>query len=125
MISLVWVCIILTVVELASIYVGLLEGVGDVWKGGAIALFITVLFGFGIMCGAIEVEKKETILLPEEIMKGKYTLFVKVEGWEYTTTDARFVIPPENSIRIKKTINLNSYGKQISSNYELIINDGG
>ena len=129
------VCISIAVIAALALIIGVLikiDAYGENELGnvflliGLVVLLLDAIFGFGITCGA-GIEKYEySILLPDEVAKSQYTLFVKCEGVQLTSTEARLFMVSNDVIRVKKTIGLNAYGGRPElPSYELVVMDGG
>lgn len=117
--------IICTVFSLILIFVGVvLDDDEDGMIGfGIILLIISVLFGWGVLALVAPIDYKESIIVPTEMANTKYTVFVKIEGQTLTTTDAKFVNATEGSLRVKKTVGINSYGREQVPSYELFVEE--
>jgi hypothetical protein len=116
-------CIIWTALSIGTIAGAIIEDEQELFGVGVAFLILTIIFGWGMMASIIPVSSKESIVIPSEIAITKYTVFVKIDGKDITSTDARFVNAPQDSIAVKKTIGKNSYGIELTPYYELMIKD--
>lgn len=92
---------------------------------GILLAVLTGVFGFGMATSCVPVSYKDEIITPVDLVKGETTMFAKVEGLTFSTTEHKFFSADINKIKIKKTTEINSYGGDIvssaSPNYEWFI----
>lgn len=86
---------------------------------------MTIFFGFGVFGNMIPVETKTEIITPIDLVKGETTIFTKVDGKTFETTEHKFFSIDLKNLKVRKSININSYGNEIqdaeSPKYEWFI----
>jgi hypothetical protein len=119
------ISIVVAVIGFVLIIIGLIDPINDGVAGlGLAILVLDGFFGFLLMCGCISVRDESVILPPDEIARSQYTLFVKCNGNQLNSTEAKFVMASNDVIRVKKTIGYNSYGGTCGTSYELFLQEG-
>ena len=125
-------CIVIIALGIISIFGGIIakahcyDGDGNGFIGIGIAVIILdIVFGFFMVGNGISVKEQKTILMPDEIAKSQYTLFVKCEGRQFESTEARFVMASNDLIRVEKKEGINSYNNVCETSYVLVLSDGG
>lgn len=92
---------------------------------GIVAFILDIVFGFLILCNSIEIRSEKAILMPEEIAKSQYTVYVKCDGQSLSSTEARFVMASNDLIRVEKRISFNSYDKECAKEWTIVVVDDG
>ena len=103
---------------------GYLNGNEDAFIGGILFGLISSLFGFGMLCGAMPVGNSKTeIIMPENVAKTEFVLFVDVENKTISTKDSKMVKASIESVRVKKESHCNAYGGTLNAFYSIILAD--
>ena len=118
-------CIVSALVSFIVFLVGLSLESNETMGCGIIAMVMIGIFGFFIGCNVTPIKHNRTILMPDEIAKSQYTLFVKCEGRQFESTEARFVMASNDLIRVEKKEGINSYNNVCETSYVLVLSDGG
>lgn len=87
--------------------------------------FLDILIGFLFFCNVTTIRSESSLLMPTEIGRSPYTVYVKYEDRQFSSTDARLVLASNNLIRIEKTIDFNAYNNNCGETYKLVVEDGG
>lgn len=95
---------------------------------GILATPLVLILGYGVICYTIPIREEITTLIPQEIAKSQYTLYLTCNGKTFNSTDARIVMTDTNLIRVQKTTQFNSYNKPmlgetylLGETYQLIV----
>jgi hypothetical protein len=107
------ICAILIVIAVVVFVIGLSEDCDGAVVASAIIAVLTGIFGFGVMANCIPVSSKNEIITPVDLVKGETTIFAKVDGLTFSTTEHKFFSAEINRIKIKKVIDINSYGSDM------------
>ena len=103
-----YICIFGTVVGLAM-------KDSNVWGSFLFALGVDILLGFGMIANVGAWGGTQTeIIVPDEIAKSQYTMFVTCQGQTYQTSDIKLFTAPESSIRVIRAWDINAYGNKIN-----------
>jgi len=105
--------------------IGLDEPDENISFSGAAIGIVSLVLGFGIICGLMPVGKETyEILVPTEIAKSPARIFVKA-GNEKTleTSDVTIYNANEKDIRVKRTDRHNAYGGKLDDSYEIVLDD--
>ncbi len=95
-----------------------------VWCGLALGVF-DILFGFIFFCNVATMRSESALLMPTEIARSPYTVYVKYEDRQFSSTEARMVLASNNLFRVEKKVAFNSYNKPCGESYKLVVEDGG
>jgi hypothetical protein len=91
---------------------------------GIILMIASVVVGFGLLGGVAPLGQwKESIVIPENVAKSEFVVFVKIDGQTLSCNDAKIVSAPLDKIRIKKTDKCNCYGGVMNTSYEIMLAD--
>lgn len=122
MVTIILVCWIIAIICVVGMVWGYLASIGELWGLMFLLLFADIIFGFGMMANAgAWCGEKTDILVPEEVAKSQYTLFVKCKGETLSSSDVKIFTAPESSIRVQSTQSFNAYSNVISIRKEIII----
>lgn len=124
------VSIVGLIVSIIMIIIGADNDNDDIWGDEILGLGISVLVidllcGFLLCCNVATIRTESSILIPDEIAKSQYTLYTKCDGQSLSSTEARFVMASNDTIRVKKTLHINSYGGVASTSYNLEVMESG
>lgn len=120
--TLVIVCSVIAIINIGFIMVGLYRN-NEVLVLISAMLFMSALFlGLGLFCNIIPVDEKTEIIIPTEIVKGKNTIYLKINGKTLESNNHELFINDEKNIRVKKITKYNSYGSEIDdhTSYDII-----
>lgn len=82
---------------------------------GLVIVFFSLFLGFGILGNVVSVETKTEIITPIELVKGETTIFAKIDGKTFETTEHKFFSIDLKNLKVRRSIDINSYGVEIQN----------